>query len=238
MNIKEYKQTTRILVVDDEPDLCQILQFNLEANGYQVDVVNSAEEALQLNLLKYNLILLDVMMEKISGFEMLSIIRNEKKLKMPVIFVTAMSSESHLLKGFTIGADDYVRKPFSINEVLVRVKAVLDRYQMQVQTTVNNSSGFQIDAQQKKVFIGKTAIDLTRTEYDILTTLYQQPGKVYSRDDLINSIWSDQPYISDRAVDVNITRIRKKLGAWGKCIVTRSGYGYYFDAQPLATVNT
>jgi DNA-binding response OmpR family regulator len=238
MNIKEYKQTARILVVDDEPDLCQILQFNLEANGYQVDVANSAEEALSLNLIKYNLILLDVMMEKISGFEMLSILRNERKLKMPVIFVTAMSSESHLLKGFNMGADDYVRKPFSINEVLVRVKAVLDRYQTLEQTSGNASSGFQIDVLQKRVFIGKTAVDLTRTEYDILTMLYQQPGKVYSREALVSSIWSDQPYISDRAVDVNITRIRKKLGAWGKCIVTRSGYGYYFDAQPLARVNT
>jgi DNA-binding response OmpR family regulator len=238
MNIKEYKQTARILVVDDEPDLCQILQFNLEANGYQVDVANSAEEALTLNLIKYNLILLDVMMEKISGFEMLSILRNERKLKMPVIFVTAMSSESHLLKGFNMGADDYVRKPFSINEVLVRVKAVLDRYQSLEQTSGNTSSAFQIDALQKRVFIGKTAVDLTRTEYDILTMLHQHPGKVYSREALVSSIWSDQPYISDRAVDVNITRIRKKLGAWGKCIVTRSGYGYYFDAQPLARVNT
>ncbi|MGE4287985.1 MAG: response regulator transcription factor [Salinivirgaceae bacterium] len=238
MNIKEYKQTARILVVDDEPDLCQILQFNLEANGYQVDVVNSAEEALNLNLIKYNLILLDVMMEKISGFEMLSILCNELKLKMPVIFVTAMSSESHLLKGFTIGADDYVRKPYSINEVLVRVKAVLDRYQTREQSSGASFSGFQVDALQKRVFIGKTTIDLTRTEYDILTLLYEQPGKVYSREALVKTIWSDQPYISDRTVDVNITRIRKKLGACGKCIVTRSGYGYYFDARPLALVNT
>jgi DNA-binding response OmpR family regulator len=226
-----------ILVVDDEQDLCQILKFNLEAKGYLVDVAYSAEEALNLNLIKYNLILLDVMMEGISGFEMLSIIRKEKKLNIPVIFVTAMSSEKNLLEGFKNGADDYVRKPFSINEVLVRVKAVLDRYQS-ADTLPHATNGLDLDLARKRILIDKEPIDLTRTEYDIFSMLYGQAGKVYSREDILTAIWSDQPYVSGRTVDVNITRIRKKLGAWGKCIVTRSGYGYYFDSRKMEKVKS
>lgn len=223
---------SRILVVDDEQDLCQILKFNLEANGYLVDVVFSGEEALKLNLLKYNLILLDVMMEGVSGFEFLSIIRKEKKLSIPVIFVTAMSSEKSLLEGFENGADDYVRKPFSINEVLVRVKAVLDRCQAS-NDMPQTISGLSLDFERKILMINKEAIDFTRTEFELFSMLYEHPGKVYSRDDLLTAIWKDQPYVSGRTVDVNITRMRKKLGDWGKCIATRSGYGYYFDSRKL-----
>lgn len=227
----------RILVVDDEPDLCEILKFNLEAKGYQVDVVYSAEEALQLNLTKYNLILLDVMMEGISGFEMLSIIRKEKNLNIPVIFVTAMSSEKNLLEGFQNGADDYVRKPFSINEVLVRVKAVLDRYYASGNDS-HDVMGLNLDMARKRIVIDDHPIELTRTEYEIFTMLYGQPGKVFSRDEILNTIWSDQPYLSGRTVDVNITRIRKKMGSWGKCLVTRSGYGYYFDSRKMEPVKS
>ena len=229
--------SARILVVDDEQDLCEILKFNLEAKGYQVEVAYSAEEALNKNLIKYNLILLDVMMEGISGFEMLSIIRKEKQLNIPVIFVTAMSSEKNLLEGFQNGADDYVRKPFSINEVLVRVKAVLDRYQS-AEVLPHTHSGLNLDLARKRLVIDQSPVELTRTEYDIFTMLYGQPGKVFSRDDILLAIWADQPYVSGRTVDVNITRIRKKLGAWGKCIVTRSGYGYYFDARKMEPVKS
>ncbi|HAM98398.1 MAG TPA: DNA-binding response regulator [Marinilabiliales bacterium] len=219
-----------ILVVDDEPDLCQILKFNLEENGYLADIANSAEQALQLDLNKYNLILLDVMMEGISGFEMLSILRREKNIKTPVIFLTAMNSENNLLEGFRTGADDYIKKPFSIQEVLVRIKAVLERY------TTNHFNNYQhqgikLESSLKRVTLNNETIELTRTEYDIFTLLYNQAGKVYSREEITKRIWSDQQFIMARAVDVNITRIRKKFGQWGKCIVTRSGYGYYFDGR-------
>lgn len=223
---------TRILVVDDEPDLCNILKYNLEDKGYNVDVSNSAEEALKRDLSSYHLILLDVMMENISGFEMLSILRNERNIKTPVIFITAMSTEQNMVQGFKIGADDYIKKPFSINEVLVRVHAVINRYK-NLNYMMENKNGLNLDSSRKRIFIDKKPIDFTRTEYDIFTLLFTQPGKVYSRDEILRHIWSDQEYILGRTVDVNITRIRRKLGDWGKCIATRSGYGYYFDERKI-----
>lgn len=225
----------RILVVDDEEDLCQILQFNLQKEGYEVNITFSAEEALTANLSTYNLILLDVMMQEMSGFEMLEKIRNELGLKTPVIFITALSSEKNLLDGFELGADDYIKKPFSINEVIVRVNAVIERYKMaEFYEKYPSGDGLNLDTIKKRVFVDQEPIDFTRTEYDIFTLLFNQPGKVYSREEILNIIWKDQQYVMGRTVDVNITRIRKKLGDWGKCIVTRSGYGYYFDKRKVA----
>ncbi|MBI9068254.1 MAG: response regulator transcription factor [Salinivirgaceae bacterium] len=222
----------KILVVDDEIDLCHILKYNLEEKGFEVDVAFSAEEALQLNLENYALILLDVMMQEMSGFVMLETIRKERFIKTPVIFITAMTSEFDLMKGFEIGADDYIKKPFSINEVVVRVKAVIDRYKM-ASIMEKYRNGLNLDSTKKRVFIDKEPIELTKTEYDIFTLLFNQPRKVYSRDEILNRIWSDQQYVLGRTVDVNITRIRRKLGEWGKCIVTRSGYGYCFDERKV-----
>jgi DNA-binding response OmpR family regulator len=218
----------KILVVDDEPDLCNILKFNLEAKGYNVDVAYSAEEGLNKDLDSYSLVLLDVMMNEISGCEMLSIIRNERNCRTPVIFITAMNTESDVLQGFKMGADDYIKKPFSINEVLVRVNAVISRSKVS-KYKMEYNKGLNLDSSRKRIFIDKSPVDFTKTEYDIFTLLYTQPGKVYSRDEILKRIWSDQEYVLGRTVDVNITRIRKKLGNWGKCIATRSGYGYYFD---------
>jgi len=225
---------SRILVVDDEPDLCNILKYNLERINYQVDVAYSAEEALANDISEYELILLDVMMNEISGFEMLSIIRNEFGLSTPVIFITAMTTEENMLYGFEMGADDYIKKPFSINEILVRVKAVISRHKMSKYKEEYTKMGLNLDSSRKRIIIDKNPIDLTRTEYEIFTLLFTQPGKVYSRDEILKRIWSDQEYVLGRTVDVNITRIRKKMGNWGKCIATRSGYGYYFDERKFA----
>jgi DNA-binding response OmpR family regulator len=227
--------TTRILIVDDEPDLCQILKFNLENKGYQIDVVHSAEQTLNRDLNSYNLLLLDVMMDGISGFELLAIIRKDKRINVPVIFITAMSSESDLIKGFNLGADDYIKKPFSLKEVFLRVNAVLERYKYPT-SILPHQDKIKLDSYHKQVYLGSESIDLTITEYSILSLLYNQPGKVYSRKEILKRIWNDQQNIMGRTVDVNITRLRKKMGQWGQCIVTRSGYGYYYDSSRITSL--
>lgn len=226
---------TRILVVDDEEDLCEILKFNLENEGYEVDTANSAEEALKMEISNYNLLLLDVMMGEISGFKMANILKKDKKTAtVPIIFITAKDTENDTVTGFNLGADDYISKPFSLREVIARVKAVLRR------TTANESQrppeqisyqSLVIDITKKKVSIDGTEISLTKKEFEILCLLLQNKGRVFSREDMLSRIWSDEVYVLDRTIDVNITRLRKKIGAYGKRIVTRLGYGYCFEAE-------
>lgn len=226
---------TRILVVDDEEDLCEILKFNLENEGYEVDTANSAEEALKMEISNYNLLLLDVMMDEISGFKMANILKKDKKTAtVPIIFITAKDTENDTVTGFNLGADDYISKPFSLREVIARVKAVLRR------TTANESQrppeqisyqSLMIDITKKKVSIDGTEISLTKKEFEILCLLLQNKGRVFSREDMLSRIWSDEVYVLDRTIDVNITRLRKKIGAYGKRIVTRLGYGYCFEAE-------
>lgn len=226
---------TRILVVDDEEDLCEILKFNLENEGYEVDTANSAEEALKMEISNYNLLLLDVMMGEISGFKMANILKKDKKTAtVPIIFITAKDTENDTVTGFNLGADDYISKPFSLREVIARVKAVLRR------TTANESQrppeqisyqSLMIDITKKKVSIDGTEISLTKKEFEILCLLLQNKGRVFSREDMLSRIWSDEVYVLDRTIDVNITRLRKKIGAYGKRIVTRLGYGYCFEAE-------
>ena len=212
----------RILVTDDEEDLCEILKFNLETEGYIVDTAHSAEEALALDLQVYNLILLDVMMGEISGFKMASIIRKTEHLKhIPIIFLTARDSENDKLTGFNIGGDDYIAKPFSIREVQARVKAILRRT-----TTIEELS---IDLRSKKCYIDNVDAALTKKEFEILRLLLEHPRQVFSREEILAQVWSDEVYVLDRTIDVNITRLRKKIGEYGKCIVTRLGYGYCFE---------
>ena len=233
------KQTTmndyRILVVDDEEDLCEILKFNLENEGYIVDSANSAEEALKMDLLQYNLLLLDVMMGEISGFKMANMLKKDKKTaNIPIIFITAKDTENDTVTGFNLGADDYISKPFSLREVLVRVKAVLRRTaNTQTEEKVEQISykSLVLDVTKKKVNIDEEEIPLTKKEFEILLLLLQNKGRVFSREDILSRIWSDEVYVLDRTIDVNITRLRKKIGVYGKCIVTRLGYGYCFECE-------
>jgi len=227
---------SKVLIVDDELDLCRIIKFNLAENGIMADIAQSAEEALKSDLSQYSVILLDVMMEGISGHELLQIIREERKLNTPVMFVSAMGSDDDLEKGYQYGADDYIRKPFSVKEMILRVKALIERSKTGKLRVYPKTNEPQIDNTQKTVKIGNNEFEFTRTEYDIFKLLYQQPGKVYSRDEILERIWHEQQHILGRTVDVNITRIRKKMGPYGKCIVTRSGYGYYFDTRKLEAV--
>lgn len=223
----------RILVVDDEEDLCEILKFNLETEGYEVDTANSAEEALKLDLTVYRLLLLDVMMGEISGFKMVSLLKkNEKTADIPIIFLTAKDTENDMLTGFNLGADDYISKPFSIRQVVARVKAVLRRT-----TNKEDDPGKQLlvyetlslDSKSIKATVDDQDISLTKKEFQILQLLLENRGKVLSREDMLTRIWKDEVYVLDRTIDVNITRLRKKIGVYGKNIVTRLGFGYCFE---------
>jgi len=225
--------TYRILVVDDEEDLCEILQFNLETEGYDVEIANSAEEALKKDISKFNLLLLDVMMGDISGFKMARILNdNPKTAAIPVIFLTAKDSETDKLTGFNIGADDYISKPFSIREVLARVKAVIRRVEAK-KTTVSvqqlNYESLVMQLDNKKVLLDGVEIPFTKKEYEILRLFLENKNRVFSRDEMLTRVWTDEVIVLDRTIDVNITRLRKKIGPYGKNIVTRLGYGYCFE---------
>ena len=224
----------RILVVDDEQDLLEILKFNLETDGYLVDTANSAEEALSMNLEHYDLLLLDVMMGGMSGFAMARKLKAEPATKdIPIIFLTARDTENDTVTGFNLGADDYISKPFSIREVLVRVRAVLRRTADRSDNTTSNIinyQGLQLNLDKKTVSIDDEELPFTKTEFEILHLLLEERGRVFSRQELIDRIWPKDVLVLDRTVDVNITRLRKKVGKFAKCIVTRLGFGYYFDA--------
>lgn len=225
----------RILIVDDEEDLCEILKFNLENENYLVDTANSAEEALKMDLTVYNLLLLDVMMGEISGFKMANMLKKDKKTAgIPIIFITAKDTENDTVTGFNLGADDYISKPFSLREVIARVKAVLRRTSAEKQEKAPEKLVYQslvLDIPQKKVSIDDQEVSLTKKEFEILFLLLENKGRVFSREDILNRIWSDEVYVLDRTIDVNITRLRKKIGEYGKCIVTRLGYGYCFEPR-------
>jgi len=225
----------RILVVDDEEDLCEILKFNLENEGYRVDTANSAEEALKMNLSQYHILLLDVMMGEISGFRMANMLKkNKDTAQIPIIFVTAKDTENDTITGFNLGADDYISKPFSIREVIVRIKAVLRRTALSSPSKTEDLleyKGLSLNVSQKKVCINGTEISLTKKEFEILLLFLQNKGRVFSREDILAKVWQDEVFVLDRTIDVNITRLRKKIGEYGKRIVTRLGYGYCFECE-------
>lgn len=221
----------KILIVDDEADIREILQFNLENAGFNVECASSAEEALEMLNQNHGLILLDVMMGGMSGFRMAEVLRNERNCQIPIIFLTAKSSENDLLTGFSAGGDDYIPKPFSIQEVIARVKAVLRRMAPAQDKPANmlDFGNLKIDIETKMAYIGDDKITFSKKEFEILALLASNPGKIFSREDLINELWKDAPYVLDRTVDVHIARIRSKLGEYKTCLTNRSGYGYIFN---------
>lgn len=231
----------KILVVDDEEDICEILQYNLVKAGYDVDTAQSAEEAIPMLAKNYNLILLDIMMSGISGTKMTQIMKEEYNINIPIIFITALDTEADILKGFSLGADDYISKPFSIKEVIARVGAILNRtyanplfHKSNVLVEKKENYKYRnltIDYNEKRVYINNEEIILTKKECDILILLSENINKIFSRSDILKLVWKDESFVVDRTVDVHIARLRKKLGEYGDCIINRSGYGYSFQPE-------
>lgn len=221
----------KILVVDDEAGIREIIQFNLENAGFEVDCASSAEEALEKLGQEHCLILLDVMMSGMSGFHMAEVLRKERNNQIPIIFLTAKTDQNDLLTGFSAGGDDYIPKPFSINEVIARVRAVLKRTERTVESTgdVIEAGAVCIDLTRKVVYVEGEAVVFSKKEYEVLTFLASHPGQIYSREDIISELWKDAPYVLDRTVDVHIARIRSKLGNCKNYIVNRTGFGYIFN---------
>lgn len=227
----------RILVIDDEQDICEILSVNLQMAGYEVETANSAEEALRLDIGKFQLILLDIMMPGMSGYRMAQLLKeNKQTASIPIVFITAKDTEDDLLKGFSIGADDYIQKPFSVREVLARIKAVINRTlakatsnEKQPTSSSISYEGLKIDTDRKTVSVDGEDVAFTPTEYHLLLLLLSERGQVFSRQQLIDRVWPSNVVVTFRTVDVNITRIRKKIGRYSNNIVTRQGFGYCFE---------
>lgn len=235
-------QRYKILVVDDEESLCEILRFNLEKEGYEVVTANSAEEALSLQLDGLDLAILDIMMGELSGFGLARILRKRSETAtLPIIFCTALDSEEDKIKGFDIGADDYIAKPFSLAEVMARVRSVLRRTARHKEPQPEKSEkqneshdiisyeSLVINRLNKSCRIDGQEVLLTRKEFDILVLLLSNQGTILSREQIMKHVWSNEVIVLDRTIDVNITRMRKKLGRYGNNIITRTGYGYGFE---------
>ncbi len=228
--------THRILIVDDEETLCEVLKLNLENEGYDVDIAFSAEQALNYNLKEYSLILLDIMMGEISGIKMAKMLKNDiETAGIPIIFCTARDTEDDMVMGLNLGADDYIMKPYTIRNVIARVKSVLRRsspQKMIAETTEKSNilqvEGLKLDLEFKRCMVDGEEVKLTRKEFELLGYLVSHRGKICSREQILSRVWSDEVVVLDRTIDVNITRLRSKIGVYGSYIVTRSGFGYGF----------
>ena len=221
----------KILIVDDEEDLCEILQYNLGHIGYQTEIAHSAEEALKRSLNSFDLILLDVMMGPMSGFKLADKLRKEMNINVPIIFLTAKDTENDILTGFSLGADDYISKPFSVNELTARIKAVLKRTRTEKTKppAIIKYGEIEMDTIRKRLIINDEKVELTKKEFEIMKLLLENQGKVYSRDEILTTVWGNDVVVTERTVDVNITRLRTKLGIYGRNLKNKTGYGYYFE---------
>lgn len=225
--------TKRILIVDDEETLCDALAFNLEAEGYEVETAYSAEDALTLVLAKFDLVLLDIMMGEISGTQLARIMKaNQATAHIPIIFCTAKDTEEDMIKGLDLGADDYITKPYSLRTVMARIRTVLRRTSPTQDPSADidkiSYKGLVLSTRNRTCTVDGNEVKMPKKEFEILMTLLSNRGRIYSRAELLKEIWPDEVVVLDRVVDVNVTRIRQKIGEYGKNIVTRTGYGYGF----------
>ncbi|MDE6145747.1 MAG: response regulator transcription factor [Muribaculaceae bacterium] len=227
----------RILIIDDEESICEILKYNLEKEGYEVNTANSAEQALTMDLHSYQLFIVDIMMDKLSGFDFAGKLKNSETLEdKPIIFCTALADEDDTVMGLNLGADDYITKPFSIPEMVARVRSVLRRSNVPDHIHANRSKakyevdiifqGLRLNRNEKTCYIDGQQTPLSRTEFDLLLFFLEHRNRVYSREEIIRNVWTN--VVSNRTVDTSLTRLRTKLGAYGKHIETRVGFGYGF----------
>ena len=222
-----------ILLVDDDPNISRLVQLYLEKEGFEVKTADRGDDALAMfRKMPPDLILLDVMMGEMSGFRMAQLLKADPETaRVPVIFCTAKDSEDDTVAGLNIGADDYITKPFSVREVLARVRSVLRRTSAaRVESESIRFEGLEIDLRRKVCTLDGKELQLTKKEFEILALLLSNRGVIFSREEILRRIWSDEVIVLDRTVDVNITRLRRKVGPYGEHIVTRLGYGYGFEA--------
>ena len=222
----------RILIVDDEDDICMILSYSLQQVGYDVQTAHSAEEALpMIQTNRPHLILLDIMMDGMSGTEMAAYMHTHGMQDIPIIFLTALGDETSVLKGFQLGADDYIAKPFHIQEVIARVSAVLKRTAPAIEIPeICAFEGVVLNMHDKSLVVDGTPVTITRKEFELLHYLLSNPNKLFSRTELLSTVWAEGgTYVLERTVDVHITHLRRKLGRYGTHIVTKSGYGYMWE---------
>ncbi|WP_370862985.1 response regulator transcription factor [uncultured Duncaniella sp.] len=213
----------RILIVDDEETLRTGLGTYLEMQGYNVDTASSAEEASDLPLTRYDLILLDIMMGEMSGTDFAARLKEDPATeRIPIIFLTARDRDDDMVAGLNLGADDYISKPYSLKNVLARIEAVLRR----VPPREEEAERVTCDRASLSCSVDGTPLKLPKKEFEILALLLENKGRIFSREELLSRIWPERTVVSDRTVDVHITRLRSKLGDHGKCIISRSGYGY------------
>ena len=229
----------KILVIEDEVSIFEILKYNLEKEGYEVDTALSAEEALTFDLPSYSLFIVDIMMDQLSGFDFAKRLKNNDDVEnTPIIFCSALSGEDDTVMGLNIGADDYITKPFKIPELLARVRSVLRRSHVtkeiaQIRKEGRYESdivfrGLRINRNQKECYLDGKPLSLSRTEFDLLMFFLTHRNRIYSREEIINEVWDKNVIVTNRTVDTNLTRLRKKLGEYGKHIETRVGFGYGF----------
>ena len=230
----------KILIIDDEDSICEILKYNLELEGYSVTVAPSAVAAMQLDIPSYSLIILDIMMKDMDGYEFAMRLKGDPATEfMPIIFCSALSSEDARVKGLNIGGDDYIVKPFRIREVLARVRSLLRRTQMVKNLEAQNNNNADeneihfrelcISKKNKLCIIKGEPVRLTKTELELLVFFVTAPTGIYTRKEIISSIWGKSDEVTERAIDTNITRLRKKIGEYGSYLITRLGYGYGFQ---------
>lgn len=236
----------RILVIDDEESICEIVKYNLLKEGYEVDVAYSAEEALGMDLKPYDLFIVDIMMERLSGFDFARMLRNSNGIEdVPIIFCSALNGEEDTVMGLNIGADDYITKPFKMGEMVARVNAVLRRAAIarraaQAAAAIPLADHMEsrieyqtlvIDPNDKTCYIDGKQVPLTKTEFEIIFFFLTHRNRIYSREEIIRRVWDDDVVVTTRTIDTNITRLRKKLGAYGNNIETRLGFGYGFKEK-------
>ena len=218
--------------MDDDEDLCEIIRYNLQTEGYRVNIAYSAEKALLQNISDYDLLLLDVMLGDMSGFKMAHLIRNNPKMVgIPIVFLTAKDSENDLLTGYSLGADDYITKPFSIREMIARIKDVLKRVDSKRSTTTQTLTydNLRLNFKNMVVVLDNNEVHFTKKEFEILKLFLENKNRLYSREELLSAVWSEEAFVLNRTIDVNITRIRRKIGRYGKNIITKLGLGYCFE---------
>ncbi len=217
--------------------MCEVVKLNLEIEGFDVDIALSAEQALTYDLKSYSLILLDIMMGEISGIKMAKMLKADAATAdIPIIFCTARDAEDDMIMGLNIGADDYITKPYTIRNVIARVKSVLRRTSHKVAVKEENGvkadvlqvEGLQLDLEFKRCTVDGTEVKLTKKEFELLAYLIRHRGKICSREQILSRVWKDEVVVLERVIDVNITRLRSKIGNYGSYIITRSGFGYGF----------